>query len=110
MERRGGRAVSLLDREVLTADGCWEEEVQFKSRAPGKLDHIPVEDLTSKNIEVPQIGLDGWKQKKTQIWVDREWVADVGGIDGYWSKHIVLNFQRTNTVTKRKHIQKLTWF
>lgn len=59
MERRGGCAVSLLDRDVLTADGCWEEEIQFKSRAPGKLDHIPVEDHTSEDIEVPQIGLDG---------------------------------------------------
>lgn len=32
MERRGGRAVSVLVREVLTADGCWEEEIQFALR------------------------------------------------------------------------------
>lgn len=31
-ERRGGRAVSLLVREVWTADGCWEEEIQFALR------------------------------------------------------------------------------
>lgn len=49
-------------------------------------------------------------KEETQIWVDSEWVVDVGGIDGYLSKHIVLNFQRTNKITKRKDIQKLTWF
>lgn len=51
---------------------------------PWKINHTPVEGLTSKNIWTAQVGLDG-AGKKTQSWVGRE---------GGGSKHITWTSQR----------------